>query len=317
MELLNAIKSLSVFAVYLFYQWLKWAWYIEIITGLIALLLIIFIIAVFVESVLIAYSKPTMFNDKETHILGMFTSKKNMEKDKDYGTPRSMSIVFASCLIAFFLATYYLFWIPWLGIKIAIAIALIGSIIYYFKIVYYYGYTILPLIFTIMLLAQVLSILNFNFGLPDFPPHYIFDWWGLGINSTSNSVHILPFPNITVNATDYAINFNQYYYLALLLISYYGILLNICNYFKWRNKTYDPTMKTTTGSSIEFLDKVDVKINDQYDTQILSKLKLIGFSDDSISIITSKYSDLIISEILHDMTRENPNNQKEYIINRL
>ncbi|WP_192484822.1 MULTISPECIES: hypothetical protein [Cysteiniphilum] len=317
MELLNAIKSLGAFAVYLFNQWLGWAWYIEIITGLISLLLIIFVIAVFIESILIAYTKPTMLNDKETHILGMFASKKNMEKNKDYGTPRNMSIVFSSCLIAFLLATYYLFWIPWLSIKIAIAIALIGSIIYYFKIVYYYGYTILPLIFMMTLLTHVLSILNFNFGLPDFPPHYIFDWWGLGINSTSNSFHILPFPNITVNATDYTINFNQYYYLALLLISYYGILLNICNYFKWQNKTYDPAIKTTTGSSIEFLDQVDQKVSEQGDTQISSKLKLIGFSDDSISIITSKYSDLMISEILHDMNRENPDNQKKYIISRL
>ncbi|WP_440993197.1 hypothetical protein [Cysteiniphilum litorale] len=111
-----------------------------------------------------------------------------MEKDKDYGAPSSMGVGLFSCLIGVGIATYYLFWIPWIGVKVAMIIALIGILIYYLKIIYYYG-------------------------LPDFPPHYIFDWWGLGINSTSSSVHILPFPNITVNATDYSINFNQYYYL--------------------------------------------------------------------------------------------------------
>ncbi|WP_440993198.1 hypothetical protein [Cysteiniphilum litorale] len=38
MELLNAIKSLGAFAVYLFNQWLGWAWYVEIITGVIIFL---------------------------------------------------------------------------------------------------------------------------------------------------------------------------------------------------------------------------------------------------------------------------------------
>ncbi|GGF99006.1 MULTISPECIES: hypothetical protein [Cysteiniphilum] len=315
MELLNAIKSLGAFAVYLFNQWFEWAWYLKFLSSLV-LLFIIFFIGIFTLAIFYGYQKPTMLNDKETQILGMFVNKKNMEGDKDYGTPGSMSLQLIIIFLFFGVITYYCFSIPWIGIKAAIITVLISIAIYYFKIVINYGYAILPAILIITTITILLSLNSFNFGLPDFPPHYIFDWWGLGINSTSNSVHILPFPNITVNATDYEINFNQYYYLLVLLISLYGIFLNLSNLVKWRNKNYDKSIKIKTDSSIEIdISNVQETINNE--RKIYNQLKDIGFSQDSINIIKSEHSDLTISEVLHDMIKQNPDNQKKYIINRL
>jgi hypothetical protein len=173
-------------------------------------------------------------------------------------------------------------------------------------------------------LIQTLAILNIGFGLPVLPPHYIFDWWGHGLASTSKLSHWIPLPNFTMNPTNYELNFNQYIYIILLFISYSGVIKIIFNFIKWKwffNESdrvgHDTAMVQSDSAVAQTTPQANNKtINNPCDFS--DDLKLLGLSARSIGIIQEKYSPLKISEILEAIRRsDGMDDPKTYLVNQL
>ena len=225
-------------------------------------------------------------------------------------------IVFA--LFVFFLSKY-LFWLPVLMFKIIIILVIFSYIYFYFVSYFFYGFMLFWGMFLVLVATQTAAILNLNMGFPDFTAHYIFTWWGYGIDEKG----LIPLHNLTMNPTNYHVNYNQIIYIIITFIGYFWLFAYCVTWLRFRKIKIEKDqvinleeVDLLTGESLKEEDN-DGKIKNR-DDQIIGNLKLLGISESTVDMIIQDYNPLIIMEIIESIKKSDfIQNPKEYFLNQL
>jgi hypothetical protein len=304
MDFLNALKEVSLVSSWIWHKILFLPWYAVGLIVIIALLPVYFF---FIAPLWHGYNKPLMLQDKKVKVTFFHT-------DLEF-TVRGISIIFVLWFVSLGLIVHFLFWLPFF--KIALLSFIVVTIAFFAFLVYDFGYTLLPLILFVTAATQILALCNINFGLPDIPAHYIFDWWGHGMNSASSLSHWIPLPSFTMNPSKYEINVNQYFYIIVLFFGYFGIFQSVSNIIKWTLfAKYNPQKPGKTYTQL--LMGEEEKNEPEVWKKLSDDLKLVGFKDKTIELIQLAHSPLIISELIEKVRDSNEiKDKKQYIIDQL
>ena len=204
--------------------------------------------------------------------------------------------------IIFFVICRYMPFIPFL--KTALIGLLITYLISYFIIFYVYGFLAWRSMLTMLVIVVILAIFNVSIGLPELVPHY-------------------KISDITINPTSFDVNFNQIYYILMIIIGCLWAIAYITNFFKWYRKEKPEgiinldefDVDTGKKKTIEQLYKVD---SETFKHKLKQDLNLLCISANTQEIIFQKYTTLQISEFLEELrSLENTDNPKKYFLSKL
>ncbi len=211
-----------------------------------------------------------------------------------------LTMVFGGIL--FFLMCRYMPFIPFL--KTALIGLLVTYLISYFLIFYLYGFLAWRSMLIMLVIVTVLAIFNISIGLPELVPHY-------------------KISDVTINPTDFDINFNQIYYILMITTGCLWVIAYTTNFFKWRKQEkpegvinldeYD--IDTGKKKTAEQLYKVD---SETFKYKLKQDLNLLCISANTQEHIFAKYTTLQISEFLEELrSLENTDNPKQYFLSKL
>lgn len=222
-----------------------------------------------------------------------------------------------------FLFTKYVFWIPFISLKVVCLMFLFSYVAFYYVAFFCYGFMLFKGMFSVFIAALVLAIMNINMGLPTFPPHYMFDWWGWGVDSGG----LIPAHNFSLNPTDYTVNYNQVFYIIISFIGASWLVTYAVNWL-WHKKIHQ-TVSLDKNKVVD-LDGHDLFTGDvkeaseplenmtSTESNAYTDLKLFGLAPNTIEIIKAKFSELMISEIIHEIKNSDSiENPKSYLLKKL
>lgn len=204
--------------------------------------------------------------------------------------------------IIFFVISRYMPFIPFL--KTALIGLLITYLISYFIIFYIYGFLAWRSMLIMLAIVTILSVFNISIGLPELVPHY-------------------KISDITINPTEFNINFNQIYYILMITTGCLWIIGYTTNFFKWRKKekpegiiNFDE-FDVTTGKKKAAAEIYGVD-TDAFKAKLKQDLNLLCISANTQEYIFKKYTNLQISEFLEELRSiENTDNPKQYFLFKL